>query len=131
MEIIGIIIFIVAASMIIFTIVFMLSPKLQGKWMSRQIKSLKHMTNYSKEDLENIISNMGDISVKSTNNIIENNEDKLTNIVEKASDLGSIAVEKTARAIKNGLTEKGVYCKHCGKTIDTDSMFCKHCGKEV
>lgn len=89
------------------------------------------MTDYSKEDLENIISNMGDISVNSTNNIIENNEDKLTNIVEKASDLGGIAVEKTARAIKKGLTKEGAYCKHCGKTIDTDSKFCKHCGKEV
>ena len=131
MVIIPIIIFIVAASIIIFSIVFMLSPKLQGKWMSRQIKSLKHMTDYSKEDLENIISNMGDISVNSTNNIIENNEDKLTNIVEKASDLGGIAVEKTARAIKKGLTKEGAYCKHCGKTIDTDSKFCKHCGKEV
>ena len=131
MTIIPIIIFIVAASIIIFTFIFMLSPKLQGKWMSRQIKSLRHMTDYSKEDLENIISSMGDISVNSTNNIIDNNEDKLTNIVEKTSDLSSIAVEKTARAIKKGLTEKNVYCKYCEKTIDTDSGFCKHCGKEV
>jgi len=131
MEIIPIIIFIIASSIIIFTIVFMLSPKLQGKWMSRQIKSLKHMTDYSKDDLESIISSMGDISINSTKNIIDENEEKLTDIVEKGSNLSSIAVEKTARAIKKGLTENNIYCKHCGKSIDSDSKFCKSCGKEV
>ena len=34
----------------------MVSPKLRGKWMSRQIKATKHMIKYSKEDLKDIIS---------------------------------------------------------------------------
>ena len=109
----------------------MLSPKLRGKMLSRQIKSLKHMTDYSKDDLESIISSMGNISINSAKNIIDENGEKLTDIVEKTSDLSSIAVEKTARAIKKGLTESNIYCKHCGKAIDSDSNFCKSCGKEV
>lgn len=109
----------------------MFSPKLQAKMLSRQIKSLKHTIDYSKEDLENLITNMGDISINSTKNIIDGNENELKDIVEKSSDLGSIAVEKTARAIKNGLKGNMVYCKYCGKVIDSDSRFCKNCGKEA
>ena len=33
-------------------------------------------------------------------------------------------------AIKEGLSGKKSYCKHCGTQIDKDSKFCKECGKE-
>ena len=130
-SIIAVIVPILVVCIFIFTFAMMFSPKLRAKMMSRQIKFLKHMVDYSKEDLENIITNMGDISVSSTKNIINENEKELKDIVEKSSDLGSIAVEKTARAIKIGLEDNLVYCKYCGKTIDSDSRFCKNCGKEV
>ena len=32
-------------------------------------------------------------------------------------------------AIKDGLSDNKMYCKHCGDLIDSDSEFCKHCGK--
>lgn len=131
MMVIPIIIFILAICIFIFVFAMILSPKLKGKMMSRQIESLKHMTNYSKDDLETIISNMGDVSINSTKNIFDKNDDKLNDITEKATDLSSIAFEKTARAIKKGFTETNIYCKHCGKSIDSDSKFCKHCGKEA
>ena len=40
----------------IFTFTMMFSPKLRAKMLSKQIKSLKHTIDYSKEDLENLIS---------------------------------------------------------------------------
>jgi len=115
----------------IFTFVMLLSPKLRGRMLSRQIKSLKHMADFSKEDLENISTTMGEIAINTKKNIIDNNEDKLRNITEKTSDLTSIMVEKTVRSIKDGLTDKGNYCKYCGKMIDSDSKFCKNCGKKL
>lgn len=131
-SIVSFIIPILVICIFIFTFAMMFSPKkLRAKMLSRQIKSLKHTIDYSKEDLENLITNMGDISINSTKNIIDGNENELKDIVEKSSDLGSIAVEKTARAIKNGLKGNMVYCKYCGKVIDSDSRFCKNCGKEV
>ena len=24
-----------------------------------------------------------------------------------------------------------MYCEHCGKKIDLDSVFCEHCGKKI
>lgn len=130
-SIVSFIIPILVICIFIFTFAMMFSPKLRAKMLSRQIKSLKHTIDYSKEDLENLITNMGDISINSTKNIIDGNENELKDIVEKSSDLGSIAVKKTARAIKNGLKGNMVYCKYCGKVIDSDSRFCKNCGKEV
>jgi len=156
-SVIAVIIPILVIGGFIFTIAMMFSPKLRGKMMSKQIESLKHMTNYSKEDLENIGTTMGDIAINTTMNIVDNNKenlknignkisditidttenifnknkDKLDSIIEKGSDMSSIAVEKTARAIKKGLKDDNIYCKYCGKNIDADSKFCKNCGKEL
>ena len=38
----------------IFVILSIFSPKFRGKLMSHQVKAVKHMTDYSKEDLEDI-----------------------------------------------------------------------------
>lgn len=125
------IIAIIVIAVFIFVFSMMISPKLRAKFMSRQIKSLKYMTDFSKEDLENISSNLGEVSINSTKNILDKNEDKIKDITEKTAEMSSIKIEKIARAIKKGLTENNIFCKHCGKSISTDSKFCKYCGKEV
>ena len=91
---------------VVFVIVILsfVSPKFRGKIMSHQVKSLKHMMDYSQEDLQDIVDNME----YATHNSIRNK----------------------ARAIKEGFEEYSVYCKHCGASIDSDSRFCKSCGKE-
>lgn len=88
-----------------FVIAQIISPKFRGKMMSRQIKAAKYMMDDSKEDIENISTNMANSTKE--------------------------GIEITTRAIKKGFTEEeGIYCKHCGSKIDNDSKFCKNCGKE-
>ena len=45
----------------VFVIALMISPKLRGKLMSKQIKAAKHMMDYSKEDLKDLLSTSADI----------------------------------------------------------------------
>ena len=83
----------------------MFSPKVRGKMMSNQIKSMKYMMDESKDDIENVSTNMAGATKD--------------------------GIKITAHAIKEGLTEEEkAYCKHCGSRIDKDSKFCKNCGKE-
>lgn len=114
----------------IFTFAMILSPKLRGKMMSRQIKSMKYMIDESKDTIEDIATSMGDISVNSSKKIIDNHEDDLKNIVNKSANIMEAGIETTVRAIKKGLTTNPIYCKYCGEKIDSDSKYCKHCGKE-
>lgn len=102
--IIGVLIFIIAILIFIFTFILMFSPKMRGKFMSKQVKATKYMMEESKDDLQNISTNMADATKDS--------------------------VEITTRAIKKGFTDNCIYCKHCGTSIDQDSKFCKKCGKE-
>jgi len=88
----------------VFVILSIVSPKFRGKMMSHQVKSLKHMMDYSQEDLRDISDNME----YATHNSVRNK----------------------ARAFKEGFGEYQIYCKHCGARIDSDSKFCKSCGKE-
>lgn len=115
----------------IFTFAMILSPKLRGKMMSRQIKSMKYMINESKDDLQNITTTMGDISINSKKNILDKNEENLKDIVNKSANISKDGIETTVRAIKKGLSNNTIYCKHCGSSIDEDSKFCKHCGKKL
>lgn len=88
----------------IFTIAMIISPKLRGKMMSRQIRASKYMMDESKEDLKSISDGMA-----------------------YATKDG---IKTTARAIKEGFVGEFVYCKHCGSKIESDSKYCKECGKE-
>jgi len=88
----------------IVTIAMMISPKLRGKMMSRQIKSAKYM--------------------------LDQHEDTLKDLTKCQANIQKEGIEITARAIKEGLSGKKSYCKHCGTQIDKDSKFCKECGKE-
>lgn len=98
-------IFTIAILIFILTFVLMFSSKAKGKLLSNQIKAMKYMMDESKDDIENISTNMADATKD--------------------------GVEITARAIKKGFTEEeGIYCKYCGSKIDSDSKFCKKCGKK-
>ena len=109
-----------------FTIALLLSPKLRGKMMARQMKSLKHMVEMSQEDLSDLSGSMLETSKK----FINNNEEKLKYLSKKNAEINASGVEITARAIKKGFGKSDIYCKYCGSTIDADSRFCKNCGKE-
>lgn len=83
----------------------MLNPNIQGKMLSKQIKSLRNMMDESKDTLKSLADDMTDINADS--------------------------IEATARAVKKGLTGDDVICSHCGKKIDKDSKYCKHCGNRI
>lgn len=110
----------------IFVIAMFISPKFRGKMMARQVKTVKYMLDESKKDLEEI----GGMSINVKKNIIDDNEEFLKDISEKEGEIAGIGIEKKVRAIKKGLLEDEMYCKHCGMLIDSDSKFCKKCGKE-
>lgn len=111
-------------------IALMISPKLRGKLMSRQIKATKHMMDYSKEDLKDILSTSADIGINAEKEILDNNEETMEDNVTRKANINKKGIEITTNAIKEGLTRSKIYCKHCGKLIDDDSKFCKSCGKE-
>ena len=118
----------------IFILTTMLNPKKQGKMLSKQIKAMKHMVDYTKDDLEEMITDLGGISVNAQNNIINENEDNLRNIVNKTADIHKDAITTTVKAVKDGLTDTSSdiqFCSNCGKTIDKNSNFCKYCGHKL
>lgn len=118
------------AGTFIYTFAMMFSPKLRGKMMSRQVKALKHMTDYSKEDLESIAKESAGVAIRSKKGILDENEEILNEIADRETEIEARQIKKKVRAIKEGLEEDTIYCKHCGKQIDSDSKFCKRCGKE-
>lgn len=114
----------------IFTIALMVSPKLRGKWMSRQIKATKHMIKYSKEDLKDIISTSKDVEINAEKEVLDNSEDIMKENIIRKANINKEGIEIATSAIKNGLSNNKIYCKYCGKLIDGDSKYCKVCGKE-
>ena len=109
----------------------MFSPKLRSKVMGHQLKMQKQMLEDNKEVLQDLGKLSGQIGVKTTKGILDENEEDLRHIATKGADISKDAITTTTRAIKKGLTEEEtVYCKHCGASIDSDSTFCKKCGKK-
>ena len=126
MQILFIIVPIFIVGVFVFVIAMMFSSKLRGKMMSHQIKSMKHMMDESKDVLADLSGSMIDIK----KNIIDENEDALRDISTKEASIKKDAIKMTARAIKEGLSgDDGMFCKHCGESIDSDSTFCKSCGQ--
>lgn len=126
-----IIVSIFSAAVFIFVFAMLLSPKLRGKFMSRQVKAMKHMVDYSKEDMEDLNATLGSVSVKSKKRILDENEEDLMDMATREANISKEAIKTKARAVKEGFTSDDfVYCKHCGAQIDTDSTFCKKCGKK-
>ncbi len=130
MEILFYIVPILIGLSFIFTIALMVSPKLRGKWMSRQIKATKHMIKYSKEDLKDIISTSKDVEINAEKEVLDNSEDIMKENVIRKANINKEGIEIATSAIKNGLSNNKIYCKYCGKLIDGDSKYCKVCGKE-
>lgn len=130
LEILFFIIPILVVLTFIFTIALMISPKLRGKWMSNQIEATKHMMEYSKEDLKNILSTSKSIEVNAEKEMLDNNEEIMKDNITKKANINKEGIEITAKAIKEGLSNNKVYCKYCGKLIDSDSKYCKVCGRE-
>ena len=115
---------------LIFGILMVVSPKLRGKMMSRQVKSIKHMTDYSKEDLEDINTNLVNVEIKSRKKILDENEETLRDMAVREAAISKEKIKVMARALKNGLSDEQIDCKHCGEKRDSSSKFCKKCGKE-
>ncbi len=114
----------------IFTIMMMISPKLRGKLMSRQVKATRYMMEEAKDDLKEMGTMAGDIQVQTKKNILDQNEDVLKEIEKRSANIKKEGIEIKMRAIKDGFSQNMIYCKHCGASIDEDSKFCKKCGKE-
>lgn len=117
----------------VFALVMILSPKLRGKMMSRQVKSLKHMIDESADDFTSIGKTVGRVEANVRKGILDENEDTLKNVEAREADLDAIRIEKKANALKKGFSsnpKETIYCKHCGKSIDSDSTFCSKCGKK-
>ena len=105
-EILFWILFGLAFIIIIGGFITMLNPNIQGKMLSKQIKSLKQMMDESKDDIKSI-------------------SDEMTAATKDS-------LEATARTIKKGLTlDEDKICPYCQSKIDKDSKFCKYCGKEI
>lgn len=130
LEILFFIIPILVVLTFIFTIALMVSPKLRGKWMSKQIEATKHMMEYSKDDLKDILSTSKSVEINAEKEILDNNEEIMKDNVTRKANINKEGIEITAKAIKEGLTNNKVYCKYCGKLIDSDSKYCKVCGRE-
>lgn len=130
MEILFYIVPILIGLSFIFTIALMVSPKLRGKWMNRQIKATKHMIKYSKEDLKDIISTSKDVEINAEKEVLDNSEDIMKENIIRKANINKEGIEIATSAIKNGLSNNKIYCKYCGKLIDGDSKYCKVCGKE-
>ena len=109
-----------------FTFVLIFSPKLRGKMMSNQLKSLKHMADYSKEDIKDL-SNM---LVQSKKDIMDSNYEDLKEINKKSAKLESEVLREKIKVFKDELINSNTYCKYCGEKIDNDSIYCKKCGKK-
>ena len=126
-EIMFIIVPIFVALVFIFVIAMFVSPKLRGKMMSRQFKSMTYMMEESKDDLVK----MSGTAIGIKKQMLDENEDVLTDIAQKEAKIKSVGIKSAAKAVKESFTETdSVYCKHCGSEIDSDSKFCKKCGKE-
>ena len=121
----------------IFVFINIFSSKSRAKMMSKHVKAMKNMVDYSKNDLEDLMTDLGSISANVQNNIVNQNEDIFRNVANKTADINKDAIETTVSAIRKGWngnndsnTKNTVYCKYCGKKIDFDSTFCKFCGKQ-
>lgn len=124
----GIVMFIL---IFMFAMMMIFGTKTKSKLLARQIKSMRGATDLSKEDIENILTNLSGATIKSKNKIVTENEDDLKNIADTEARINKDAIKETAKAIKEGLINNTTYCKYCGSSVDSDSVYCKSCGKKL
>lgn len=65
--IVGVLIFIITIVVFIFVFILMFNPKIRGKFMSKQIKATKYMMDDSKDDIQDVSTNLA----KATKDSIE------------------------------------------------------------
>ena len=110
-------------------IAMIVSPKIRGKIMARQIKSYKYMMDEAKDSLVDIGTTGSQVGIDVAKNVMDSNKDTMKELASSAADISKDAITTTVSAVKKGIVGTA-YCKYCGKPIDEDSRFCKHCGKE-
>lgn len=126
---------VLVAAGFIFTFAMIFSPKLRGKMMARQFKAMKHMVDYSANDIADMAKTAGDLSVGVKKRFQDEHHDDLMDMAEFDGELTAKKIKATAEVVKDVLGSTGsnkpqIYCKHCGASIDADSRFCKSCGQE-
>lgn len=120
----------------IFIFATILSPKLRGKILSSQIRATKHMLDYSKEDLQDLMTTTTSMGIDAEKAILDKKEDTMRNNATRKANINKDSIEITTKAIKDGLTNSNVsnqntkYCKECGKKIPSDAKFCAYCGEK-
>lgn len=120
----------------IFIFATILSPKLRGKILSSQIRATKHMLDYSKEDLQDLMTTTASMGIDAEKAILDKKEDTMRNNATRKANINKDSIEITTKAIKDGLTNSNVsnqntkYCKECGKKIPSDAQFCAYCGEK-
>ena len=116
----------------IFVILQIVSPRFRGRMMSRQIRSVRHMMDYAKDDLEDIGVTASEVGINVKERVLDGNEDRMRDIASRTAHVTEDAIRTTVGAVADGIrgNRPQVYCKHCGSPIDSDSRFCKHCGQE-
>ena len=119
----------------IFIFATILSPKLRGKILSSQIRATKHMLDYSKEDLQDLMTTTASMGIDAEKAILDKKEDTMRNNATRKANINKDSIEITTKAIKDGLSSESnnkntKYCIECGKKIPTDAKFCLYCGKE-
>ena len=72
--IVGVLIFIITIVVFIFVFILMFNPKIRGKFMSKQIKATKYMMDDSKDDIQDVSTNLA----KATKDSIEINTTEMT-----------------------------------------------------
>ena len=97
---------IITICMFVFFMIFMFSPKLRGKFMSKQIDAAKHMVDESKDSLSEITKTMSKMAIKKKKTILEENEDLLKETSRREAEIEKEKIEILAKAIKDGLTDK-------------------------
>lgn len=120
----------------IFIFATILSPKLRGKILSSQIRATKNMLDYSKEDLQDLMTTTASMGIDAEKTILDKKEDTMRNNATRKANINKDSIEITTKAIKDGLTNSNVsnqntkYCKECGKKIPSDAKFCAYCGEK-
>lgn len=120
----------------IFIFATILSPKFRGKMLSNQIRATKHMLDYSKEDLQDLMETTASMGIDTEKTILDKNEDTMRSNATRKANINKDSIEITTKAIKDGLTNSNVsnqntkYCKECGKKIPNDAKFCAYCGEK-
>lgn len=70
------------------------------------------------------------IDEKLNSETIDNAGKTIGKAVNKTVDTVGPAIKKVVESVKHGFKPQ-IYCKYCGKSIDSDSQFCKHCSRQL